>query len=82
MHWYWIILIVFGYLVIGSIIVGLVKRTDNGHVFDDSYGSMMIIDILWPISLIVFILVSIYCLVAYSGKHKTKKESKNKINEL
>lgn len=83
MHWYWIILIVFGYLVIGSIIVGLVKRTDKEHVFDDDSDELLIlIDILWPISLVVFILVSIYCLVAYSGKHKTKKESKNKMNEL
>lgn len=82
MHWYWIILIIFGYFVIGSIIVGLVKRTDNGHVFDDSDELLLIIDILWPISLVVFIFVSIYCLVAYVGKHKTKKESKNKMNEL
>lgn len=82
MHWYWIALIIFGYLVIGSIIVGLVKRTDNGHVLDNSYGLMLIIDILWPISLVVFILASIYYLVAYSRVDTTKKESKNKMKEL
>lgn len=84
MHWYWILLIVFGYFVIGSIVVGLVKRTDNEHVFDDDSDELLIlIDILWPISLVVFILISIYCLVAYRGKkHVAKIESKNKINEL
>ena len=83
MHWYWILLIVFGYLVIGSIIVGLVKRTDKEHVFDDDSDELLIlIDILWPISLVVFILISIYCLVAYRKKPTAKIESKNKINEL
>lgn len=83
MHWYWILLIVFGYFVIGSIVVGLVKRTDNENVFDGSDELMILIDILWPISLVVFILISIYCLVAYKGKkHAAKIESKNKINEL
>lgn len=82
MNWYWIILIAFGYLVIGSIFVGLVKRTDNGHALDDSNGLMLMIDILWPISLVVFILLSIYYLVAYGRKNTTKKESKNKMNEL
>ena len=48
MKWYWILLIIYAYIVIGAVIAGLVVGTD-----DDTFLAIVI---LWPLAIVLFLL--------------------------
>lgn len=56
MAWYWIVLIVVGYLIIGSVLAGLITWIPD---FDDE-DIFPVMVLLWPIAL-PFILLDLMC---------------------
>jgi hypothetical protein len=92
MTWYWILLIIFGYFIVGAIIAGFEIRlfskkktmfTDNDD--NDMDGPVVFTIILWPLVLIFFVLALIVEFVAFGGKHddeNEKKETKEGLKDL
>lgn len=93
MTWCWILLIIFGYFIVGAIIAGFEIRlfSKKKTMFIDNYdendmdGPVILTIILWPLVLILFVLVFIVEFVAFGGKHdgeNEKKETKEALKDL
>lgn len=55
MEWYWIVLIIVGYLLMGGISAVIADRLDGG--IDDDFTAALVL--FWPIILAVFLALSI-----------------------
>lgn len=97
MTWYWFLLIIFGYLIVGAIIAGLGIRLSNKNktIFtftnndddDDSdiVGPVLFTITLWPFVLIFAVLALIVDLIASGGKNhdeNRKKETKEGLKDI
>lgn len=56
MEWYFVVLIILGYFIIGGIVSGLYKRDFEQPVFGDL---TMVIGFLWPIFIIPMLIIII-----------------------
>ena len=84
MYWYWILLIIFGYFVIGAIIVGLMVRYDYNDELKDGEGFLAFTAVLWPLALVVLMLCGIGHFVSVVGKNKPEenKQKNKKVKDL
>lgn len=55
MEWYWIVLIIVGYLLMGGISVAIADHFDGG--IDDDFAAALVL--FWPIILAVFIVLCV-----------------------
>lgn len=55
MAWYWIVLIVIGYLICGAILTGIVSALGNGVDEDDKFAMVLMWPLFFPVLLVACI---------------------------